>query len=90
MAGVCMGEDRITPRAAIRKGLTVAWVLAYAREDFERVIRHMEPGKIDCDATVSAVIGPDALPDMFEALRTPNDHLKVLIDPAPAGRAARS
>ena len=82
VAGVCMGEDRITPRAAIRKELTVSWVLAYSREDFERVIWHMQSGEIDCDAIVSAVIGLDALPNMFEALRTPNNHLKVLIDPA--------
>ena len=82
VAGVCMGEDRMMPRAAIRKEVTVSWVLAYSREDFERVIRHIQAGEIDGDAIVSAVIGFGPLPELFEALRTPNDHLKVLIDPA--------
>ena len=41
-----------------------------------------DAGRVDAGAMVSRVIGLDALPDMFEALRGPNAEAKVLIDPS--------
>ncbi|MET4697274.1 (R,R)-butanediol dehydrogenase/meso-butanediol dehydrogenase/diacetyl reductase [Constrictibacter sp. MBR-5] len=82
VVGVCMTEDRMIPRAALKKELAVRWVLAYTAEDFDRVVGHMRAGRIDGASLVSSVIGFADLPRVFEELRTPNDHLKVLIDPA--------
>ena len=39
-------------------------------------------GRIDASIFISTVIGLDQLPDMFERLRRPNPHAKVLIDPS--------
>jgi threonine dehydrogenase-like Zn-dependent dehydrogenase len=36
---------------------------------------------VDPRLMVTGVIGLDQLPDTFEALRSPNEHCKVLVDP---------
>jgi 2-desacetyl-2-hydroxyethyl bacteriochlorophyllide A dehydrogenase len=82
VVGVNRGEDTILPRVAIRKELTVNFVLGYQRDDFALVLDLMASGRIDAEALVSRVIGLDALPEVFEHLRRPNPDAKVLIDPS--------
>jgi threonine dehydrogenase-like Zn-dependent dehydrogenase len=82
VVGVCMEEDRLRPRMAIRKELSFRFVLAYTRADFARVLQHVEAGEIRAADFVTDVIGLDALPDAFEALRRPGTQVKVLVDPA--------
>ena len=82
VVGVCRGEDTILPRVAIRKELTLRFVLGYDRAEFAAVLDLMASGRIDPSPLVTGVIGLDALPAMFEALRKPSAHAKVLIGPA--------
>lgn len=84
VVGVCMEEDRLRPRLAIRKELSLRFVLAYDRADFALVLRHLQAGEIRVADFVTATIGLDALPDAFEALRRPGSQMKVLVDPASA------
>lgn len=81
VVGVNRGEDTILPRVAIRKELSLQFVLGYQCEDFALVLDLLASGRIDAAALVTAVIGLDELPDMFERLRRPNPHAKVLIEP---------
>lgn len=81
VVGVCRHEDSILPRIAIRKELTVRFVLGYTREEFELVLDLLAARRIDANKLVSDVIGLDALPELFESLRRPNPRAKVLIDP---------
>ncbi|NOG71195.1 zinc-binding dehydrogenase [Roseicella sp. DB1501] len=81
VVGVCMEEDRLRPRMAIRKELTLRFVLAYDRADFARVLGHVAAGEIRAADFVTDVIGLDALPGAFEALRRPGQQVKVLVDP---------
>jgi len=67
---------------AIRKELSLRFVLAYDRADFARVLRHVEAGEIRVADFVTGTIGLDALPAAFEALRQPGSQMKVLVDPA--------
>ncbi|MDO9706775.1 zinc-binding dehydrogenase [Paracraurococcus lichenis] len=82
VVGVCMEEDRLRPRMAIRKELSFRFVLAYTRADFAAVLGHVEAGAIRVEDFVTEVIGLGALPAGFEALRRPADQVKVLVDPA--------
>ncbi len=82
VVGVNRNEDVILPRVGIRKELTIRFALGYNRQDFSLVLNLMEAGRIDADALVSGVIGMAELPEMFERLRRPNPHGKVLIDPS--------
>lgn len=82
VVGVNRGEDTVLPRVGIRKELAIRFALGYVPEDFALVLELIEAGRIDPAAFVSSVIGLDALPEMFERLRRPNPHAKVLIDPS--------
>ena len=81
VVGVNRGEDVILPRTAIRKELSLQFVLGYQHEDFALVLDLLAQGRIDADALVSRVIGLDELPETFERLRRPGPDAKVLIDP---------
>jgi (R,R)-butanediol dehydrogenase / meso-butanediol dehydrogenase / diacetyl reductase len=81
VVGVCRGEDRIFPRVALRKELSIRFVLGYTRDEFALILDMLGAGRIDASPLITGVIGLDQTPAMFEALRTPGDHAKVLIDP---------
>jgi (R,R)-butanediol dehydrogenase/meso-butanediol dehydrogenase/diacetyl reductase len=81
VVGVCRGEDQIFPRIALRKELNVQFVLGYTRDEFAMVLDLLGSGRIDAAPLITGVIGLDQVPAIFEALRTPGDHAKVLIDP---------
>lgn len=81
VVGVCRGEDRIFPRVALRKELGIQFVLGYTREEFALVLDLLAAGRIEPGPLITGVIGLNELPEMFEALRQPGDHAKVLIDP---------
>jgi (R,R)-butanediol dehydrogenase/meso-butanediol dehydrogenase/diacetyl reductase len=81
VVGVCRGEDQIFPRVALRKELSIQFVLGYTRQEFALVLDMLGSGRIDAAPLITGIIGLDELPAMFEALRKPGDHAKVLIDP---------
>lgn len=85
VVGVCRVEDRVQPRLAIRKELTLQFVLGYTREEFVLVLDMLASGQIDASPLISSVIGLEEVPAMFEALRRPSAHAKVLIDPGRPG-----
>lgn len=81
VVGVCRTEDKLLPRIAIRKELNIQFVLGYARDEFALVLDMLASGQIDAAPLISAVIGLDEVPAMFDAPRHPSPHAKVLIDP---------
>jgi (R,R)-butanediol dehydrogenase/meso-butanediol dehydrogenase/diacetyl reductase len=81
VVGVCRAEDQIFPRVALRKELSIQFVLGYTADEFALVLDLLATGRIDAAPLITAVIGLDQTPAMFEALRQPGDHAKVLIDP---------
>jgi 2-desacetyl-2-hydroxyethyl bacteriochlorophyllide A dehydrogenase len=81
VVGVCRAEDRIFPRVALRKELSIQFVLGYTADEFALVLDLLATGRIDASPLITAVIGLEQTPAMFEALRQPGDHAKVLIDP---------
>ena len=78
--GVCDHPDNITPLAALTKELRLQWALAYDKEDWDFTIQMMVDGRIDGSAMITNVVSLDELPDVFEALRSPTDQCKVIID----------
>lgn len=81
VVGVCRVEDRMFPRRAITKELRLQFVLGYVPEDFVLSLDLLRSGRFDVGAMVSSVVSFAELPEMFEALRRPNPHGKVLLDP---------
>jgi (R,R)-butanediol dehydrogenase/meso-butanediol dehydrogenase/diacetyl reductase len=78
--GLCDNPDTIVPLMAFGKELTLQWAVAYDKEDFEFTIDMIVAGRIDASAMITNVVTLDELPDAFEALRSPTDQCKVIID----------
>jgi (R,R)-butanediol dehydrogenase/meso-butanediol dehydrogenase/diacetyl reductase len=81
VVGVCRVEDSFFPRRAIGKELRLQFVLGYVAEDFALALDLLGSGRLETDALISKIVSFDELPAVFEALRRPNPHGKVLLDP---------
>ena len=79
--GLCDNPDTFTPLVAITKELRIQWALAYEKADFEFTIDMMVAGRIDGSPMVTNIVSLDDLPEIFEALRSPTEECKVIIDP---------
>jgi threonine dehydrogenase-like Zn-dependent dehydrogenase len=79
VVGVCMEEDRIEPMVAINKRLTLRFVAAYLRREFQQVLDDIVGGRIDVGALVSRRIGLAEVPAAFVALEGTAADAKVTI-----------
>ncbi|WP_149538576.1 zinc-binding dehydrogenase [Siccirubricoccus phaeus] len=82
IVGVCRTEDRLIPRRAVLKELRLQFVLGYVPEDFALALDLLRAKGAEATAMISRVVSFAELPDAFEALRRPNPHNKVLLDPS--------
>ncbi|MEM9623484.1 MAG: zinc-binding dehydrogenase [Pseudomonadota bacterium] len=78
--GLCDHPDTIVPLVAFSKELKIQWAVAYDKEDWDFTIQMMIDGRIDGSPMITNVVSLDELPDVFEALRSPTDQCKVIID----------
>jgi (R,R)-butanediol dehydrogenase/meso-butanediol dehydrogenase/diacetyl reductase len=81
VVGVCRHEDRILPRVAIRKELSLQFVLGYTDEDFRLSLDLLASPGFDAGAMITSRVSFEELPGVFESLRSPNAHGKVLLEP---------
>ncbi len=79
--GVCMGEDRIRPSMAINKEIDVRFVVGYTPLEFHDTLHMLAEGKIAAAPLVTGVVGLPGVASAFDALASPNQHAKILIDP---------
>jgi threonine dehydrogenase-like Zn-dependent dehydrogenase len=82
--GVCMGEDRIRPSMAINKEIDLRFVVGYTPLEFRDTLHMLAEGKIDASPLITGVVGLGGVAAAFDALATPNEHAKILIDPQSA------
>jgi len=78
--GVCDNPDTIVPLVAFVKQLRIQWAVGYDKQDFEFAIDMMVAGRIDARPMVTDVVSLTEVPQIFEALRSPDSHCKVIID----------
>lgn len=90
VVGVCRHEDRILPRVALRKELMLQFVLGYTPEDFRLALDLLASPAFDAGAMITGRVGFEELPAVFESLRQPNAHGKVLLEPALLESAGRN
>jgi (R,R)-butanediol dehydrogenase / meso-butanediol dehydrogenase / diacetyl reductase len=83
IVGVCMTEDRLMPRSAIRKQATLKFALGYTMDDFDYVNRYLAHNAKKVATLVSKVVPLDGLPEVFEQLRSQKSLIKVLTSPTP-------
>ncbi|MGH8254696.1 MAG: alcohol dehydrogenase catalytic domain-containing protein [Steroidobacteraceae bacterium] len=81
LAGTGMQPESFTVVSAALKRLRMTFPLAYQPGDFSFVQRMLTTGRMTAQGLVTATVGLDEVPAMFEKLGKPNDHCKVLITP---------
>jgi threonine dehydrogenase-like Zn-dependent dehydrogenase len=81
IVGSCMQNDAIRPVLPQMKQLTIAFSFAYDPFEFADTLRAIAEGEIDVSPMITDVCGLDAVPDAFAALGSPDDHVKILVEP---------
>jgi (R,R)-butanediol dehydrogenase/meso-butanediol dehydrogenase/diacetyl reductase len=71
----------VSSGTAVMKQVRLAFSMGYIMSDFGRAIAALDAGHIEPRAMISETIALDALPGMFEALRTDRSRCKVLVAP---------
>jgi threonine dehydrogenase-like Zn-dependent dehydrogenase len=84
VVGVCMEADRFRPAMAINKEIDLRFVLGYTPLEFYDALQLLGDGKVDPEPLVTGVVGLDGVAGAFDALKDPETHAKILIDPASA------
>lgn len=83
--GVCMQSDKIEPALAINKEIEIQFVLGYTPLEFRDALHMIAEGKIDCSPLITGIVGLEGVKNAFSALRDPEQHAKILIDPKQKG-----
>ncbi|MGO9603814.1 MAG: zinc-dependent alcohol dehydrogenase [Candidatus Binataceae bacterium] len=78
--GVCMEPDQIRPLTCIVKEISIDFIAAYNRREFQETIDALASGRIDPKPMITDVITVDCVPEMFEALKKPGTRAKVLVE----------
>jgi len=81
VVGVCMERDQIEPMLGINKELNIQFVLGYSGEEFKTMLRNLADGRINCDPLITGKVGVEGVADAFEALASPEQHAKILVEP---------
>jgi (R,R)-butanediol dehydrogenase/meso-butanediol dehydrogenase/diacetyl reductase len=79
--GMCMRPEGLLPAQCTFKDMRLLFPLGYTVSEFSETARVFDRGHVEPEAMVSDVVSLDALPAMFESLRTGRKSLKVHVDP---------
>lgn len=85
VVGVALTPDSITPVAAILKEISLTFVFAYRQGEFAHALGLLAGGRVDARAFVTGVVGLDGVPGAFADLRTPDEHVKIIVRPGAGG-----
>jgi threonine dehydrogenase-like Zn-dependent dehydrogenase len=81
VVGVCMGSDRIRPSIGINKEIDLRFVLGYTPDEFRAALHLMADGKVDPSPLITGAVGLGGAEAAFDALKDPEAHAKILIEP---------
>ena len=79
--GLCTAPDRMDSFRAISKEVQITMSVFFDMHEFAHAIEALDSGRYSPQQLVSSVVGLDAMPAAFEALRKRTTECKVLIDP---------
>ena len=81
VAGVCMEPDTISPIIGIRNELTVQFALGYTPDEFSATLDSIAAGEVNVARLITAEVSLDEVPQAFEMLAKPDEHVKVIVTP---------
>ncbi|MEN3973944.1 alcohol dehydrogenase catalytic domain-containing protein [Emcibacter sp. SYSU 3D8] len=81
VVGFCAQPDTFMPAFAMAKELSMNFVIAQDKADFQFVVDMLAAGRIDVEGLVTDVLTFEQFPAAFEALRKPTSQCKILLEP---------
>ena len=81
VAGVCIPPDHFHPSYGIFKHLKLTFVLGWSPEEFSTSLHHLADGSIEGDRLVTGQVGIDGVPQAFDDLADPEQHVKIVVRP---------
>ena len=81
VAGVCMQMDRIEPALAVQKEIDLRFVFGHSPLEYRDTVHLIAEGKVNCSPMITGTVGLDGVAEAFDALRDPERHAKILVDP---------
>jgi threonine dehydrogenase-like Zn-dependent dehydrogenase len=87
VAGACLEPDTFNPGMAINKELDIRFSTGYNPGQFRDTLHMLADGTVDPSHLVTGTVGLAGVANAFTALDDPEQHAKILIDPASAATA---
>lgn len=81
VVGVCMETDHLLPLVGVVKELEVQFCFGYDPTEFAETLRRIAEGELDVAPMITGVVGVDGVPAAFDVLASPEEHVKVLVEP---------
>ena len=82
VVGVCMEADTVRPMIGIGKELVISFALGYDPFEFGSTLQAISDGQIDVAPMITGHVGIAGVPQAFEDLGKPDEHCKILVEPA--------
>jgi len=86
VVGVCMESDRVEPAMGNNKEIDLRFCMGYSPLEYRDALHLMAEGKVSCAHLITGTVGLDGVATAFDALRDPERHAKILIDPSSSAR----
>ena len=64
----------------LAKEVSVEFAIGYTKAEFEETIAALASGKLNAQPMITDIIKLDEVPAMFDTLRAPGTHAKVLVE----------
>jgi threonine dehydrogenase-like Zn-dependent dehydrogenase len=81
IVGVCLEMDHSRPLIAINKELSLQYVLGYTLDEFAESLRRIADHSFNVAPLITGRVGLDEVAGAFTALRDPEQHAKILVEP---------
>ncbi len=81
VVGLCMAADTVFPAKALVKELDLSFAFIYRKRHFEIVLEMLGQQRVAAADLVTDRVGFETFSDAFEALKTPTDQIKVMLEP---------
>ena len=82
VVGVCMEPDTFRPSMAVNKEVELRFAFGYDPAEFARSLAMIAGGSVDPSPLLTGTVGLDGVATAFEQLADPEQHAKILVDPA--------
>ena len=82
VVGACMQPDTIHPMVGIGRELSIQFVLGYEPMEFASSLTAIADGRVDLEPWLTGSVGVDGVAGAFADLARPDEHAKILVEPA--------